>query len=149
MRGAHFFIHACTPVLDTTPSLSLPLFRARFHPHPHLSYIIGAFWGIADAIWQTQTSSMVGVVFSDNQESAFACWRLWQQLGFCFSFATTPLLCTYVNLWIGLALLALAAAGLAVVEIKMRKRKQWELEQTTEKVQYEAASQRVALRDGD
>ena len=97
-----------------------PLFQAL---NPFLlSYLIAGLWGVADAIWQTQTSSMVGVVFQDRQESAFACWRLWQQLGFVLSFAASPSVCTNVGLWIGLAVLAVSTAGLGVVEIKRRKK---------------------------
>jgi len=101
--------------------IPLMLFKTPSPDETYIFYIVAAFWGISDAIWQTQTSSMVGVVFKDNQESAFACWRLWQQLGFCFSFATSPVLCTGVSLWIGLAMLVVAAAGLAVVEVKARR----------------------------
>ncbi|XP_071945362.1 protein unc-93 homolog A-like [Antedon mediterranea] len=49
--------------------------------------LIAAGWGFGDAVWQTQICSIVGVLFPDKQESAFANFRLWQSLGFSVAFA--------------------------------------------------------------
>ncbi|XP_041456438.1 protein unc-93 homolog A-like [Lytechinus variegatus] len=46
-------------------------------------------WGIGDAVWQTQISSLVGVIFPESQEPAFANFRLWQAVGFAVTYALT------------------------------------------------------------
>ena len=51
-------------------------------------YLVAALWGIADAIWQTQITSLYGVLFAKNEEAAFSNYRLWESLGFLFAFLT-------------------------------------------------------------
>ena len=51
-------------------------------------YVLAALWGIADAIWQTQINALYGVVFANSEEAAFSNYRLWESMGFLFSFLT-------------------------------------------------------------
>ncbi|XP_053565142.1 protein unc-93 homolog A-like [Bombina bombina] len=88
-------------------------------PNPnHLAvfFILPALWGIADAIWQTQTNALYGVLFDDHKEAAFANYRLWESLGFVIAFGYSTFLCVYVKLYILLAVLILAMLMYACVE---------------------------------
>ena len=51
-------------------------------------YVIAAFWGIADAIWQTQINALYGNIFVSDEEAAFSNYRLWESLGFLVAFVT-------------------------------------------------------------
>ena len=51
-------------------------------------YVIAAFWGIADAIWQTQINALYGNIFASDEEAAFSNYRLWESLGFLVAFVT-------------------------------------------------------------
>ena len=50
--------------------------------------MIAAFWGIADAIWQTQINALYGNIFASDEEAAFSNYRLWESLGFLVAFVT-------------------------------------------------------------
>jgi hypothetical protein len=49
-------------------------------------YVLAALWGVADAIWQTQITSLYGVLFAKNEEAAFSNYKLWESTGYLFSF---------------------------------------------------------------
>ncbi|XP_072164197.1 protein unc-93 homolog A-like [Diadema setosum] len=44
-------------------------------------------WGVGDSVLRTQIHSILGVLFPDAQEPAFANLRLWQSLGFAVTYA--------------------------------------------------------------
>ncbi|XP_071482235.1 protein unc-93 homolog A-like [Diadema antillarum] len=46
-------------------------------------------WGVGDSVLRTQIHSILGVLFPDAQEPAFANLRLWQSLGFAVTYAIT------------------------------------------------------------
>ncbi|XP_071790994.1 protein unc-93 homolog A-like [Asterias amurensis] len=52
-------------------------------------FLIAVVWGFGDAVLQTQICSIVGVIFPENQERAFSCFRLGQAFGFCLYFAVS------------------------------------------------------------
>lgn len=52
-------------------------------------FVVAAGWGVGDAMWQTQCSSLIGVTFASCQEPAFSNFRLWQSAGFCVSFISS------------------------------------------------------------
>ena len=49
-------------------------------------YVLAAFWGIGDAIWQTQINALYGVLFASEEEAAFSNYRLWESFGFFIAF---------------------------------------------------------------
>lgn len=61
-------------------------------------YMIPAFWGVADAAWQTQVNSLYGVLFRSNQEAAFSNFRLWESVGFAVSYGYSTSICTSTKL---------------------------------------------------
>lgn len=52
-------------------------------------FAMAAAWGVGDASWQTQCSSLIGVTFASCQEPAFSNFQLWQSAGFCLSFISS------------------------------------------------------------
>ncbi|XP_060609709.2 protein unc-93 homolog A-like isoform X1 [Anolis sagrei] len=88
-------------------------------PHPkHLAvfFILPAIWGMADAIWQTQTNALYGVLFEKQKEAAFANYRLWESLGFVVAFGYSTFLRVYVKLYIVLTVLLVSLVLYETVE---------------------------------
>ncbi|XP_042298317.1 protein unc-93 homolog A [Sceloporus undulatus] len=88
-------------------------------PHPkHLAvfFILPAIWGMADAIWQTQTNALYGVLFEKHKEAAFANYRLWESLGFVIAFGYSTFLRVSVKLYIVLAVLVVSMLLYETVE---------------------------------
>ncbi|CAF1574181.1 unnamed protein product, partial [Adineta steineri] len=52
-----------------------------------LLFVIAGFWGIADAIWQTQVIATYTVLYSDTDPSALAKYRLWKAIGFVITYS--------------------------------------------------------------
>ncbi|XP_053141288.1 protein unc-93 homolog A isoform X1 [Hemicordylus capensis] len=84
--------------------------------HLPVFFILPAFWGVADAIWQTQTNALYGVLFEKNKEAAFANYRLWESLGFVIAFGYSTFLQVYIKLYIVLAVLVIAMITYETVE---------------------------------
>ncbi|KAG8444327.1 hypothetical protein GDO86_009493 [Hymenochirus boettgeri] len=80
-------------------------------PHPNelvMFFIFPAIWGMADAIWQTQTNALYGTLFDKHKEAAFANYRLWESLGFVIAYGYSTFLCVSLKLYILLAVLLIA-----------------------------------------
>ncbi|XP_071482230.1 protein unc-93 homolog A-like [Diadema antillarum] len=72
--------------------LVLMVIFVMWNPHTSAMWqmvLLAMGWGVGDAVWQTQIQSIVGVVFPDVQEPAFANYRLWQAVGSAASYALT------------------------------------------------------------
>ncbi|XP_068433646.1 protein unc-93 homolog A [Clinocottus analis] len=90
-----------------------------WRPHPDdfgIFFVFPALWGMADAIWQTQTNSLYGILFPRAKEAAFANYRMWESLGFVIAFAYSTFICLEYKLYILLAVLLLTAITYPVVE---------------------------------
>ncbi|XP_060947674.1 protein unc-93 homolog A [Limanda limanda] len=88
-------------------------------PHPDelaVFFVFPALWGMSDAVWQTQTNALYGVLFSADKEAAFANYRMWESLGFVIAFAYSTFLCLEIKLYILLAMLLLTAVTYPIVE---------------------------------
>ncbi|XP_036621697.1 protein unc-93 homolog A [Trichosurus vulpecula] len=88
---------------------------------PHRSqmavlFIFPGLWGMADAILQTQTNAIYGVLFVKNKEAAFANYRLWESLGFVIAFGYSTFLCVNIKLYIVLGILILSVVTYGMVE---------------------------------
>ncbi|CAF1362774.1 unnamed protein product [Adineta steineri] len=66
-----------------------------------LLFVIAGFWGIADAIWQTQVIATYTVLYSDTDPSALAKYRLWKAIGFVITYSYS----SYVTIRTSLILL--------------------------------------------
>ncbi|XP_037541576.1 protein unc-93 homolog A [Nematolebias whitei] len=90
-----------------------------WRPHPDqmaLFFVFPALWGMSDAIWQTQTNALYGVLFPKNKEAAFANYRMWESLGFVIAFAYSTFLCLEYKIYILLAVLVLTVITYPIVE---------------------------------
>lgn len=96
-------------------------------------YVIAAFWGMGDAVIQTQINALYGALFTENTEAAFANYRLWESVGFVMTYGYNDSLCTNSKLYICLAFLGSGMLGYTVVEIMERRKKSATAEITTTK----------------
>ncbi|XP_063078386.1 protein unc-93 homolog A [Engraulis encrasicolus] len=90
-----------------------------WRPHPDqlpVFFVFPALWGMADAIWQTQTNALYGVLFPDHKEAAFANYRMWESLGFVIAFAYSTYICLSTKIYILLSMLILTAITYLWVE---------------------------------
>lgn len=143
------YIFICYGVVDATCSLlfgrlvqyvgHIPFFVLAFFVHGALQiilllwtpdpdykvyyYLVAAFWGMGDAVIQTQINALYGALFTDNTEAAFANYRLWESAGFVMTYAYQNSLKTAYKLYVCLAFLGTGMIGYAFVEI-MERRKQ-------------------------
>ncbi|KAL6096146.1 unc93a [Pungitius sinensis] len=95
-----------------------------WRPHPDdlpVFFVFPALWGMADAIWQTQTNALYGVLFSRDKEAAFANYRMWESLGFVIAFAYSTFICLEYKLYILLAVLLLTVVTYPIVEYHEHK----------------------------
>ncbi|XP_067900739.1 protein unc-93 homolog A isoform X2 [Heterodontus francisci] len=79
-------------------------------------FVFPFLWGMADAVWQTQTNALYGVLFVDNKEAGFANYRLWESVGFVTAFAYANFLCIKVKLIILVIVLILGMILYGIVE---------------------------------
>ncbi|XP_049914777.1 protein unc-93 homolog A [Epinephelus moara] len=116
-RAALFFFAALTNFASIIALL-------YWRPHPDqlpVFFVFPALWGMADAIWQTQTNALYGVLFPRDKEAAFANYRMWESLGFVIAFAYSTFLCLEYKLYILLAVLVLTLITYPIVEYNERK----------------------------
>jgi len=112
-------------ILAAIINLALLIVFLLWKPYPDgkaLFFLLIAFWGVSDAVWQTQLNSLYGVLFLTNQEAAFANYRLWESLGFVISFAYQGFVCVEPKIWVTLGVLIVSMITYAIVEIVERKR---------------------------
>ncbi|XP_043963364.1 protein unc-93 homolog A [Gambusia affinis] len=111
-RAALFFFAGAT---NLACIITLLLWR----PHPDqlpVFFVLPALWGMADAIWQTQTNALYGILFPRDKEAAFANYRMWESLGFVIAFAYSTFLCLEYKLYIVLAVLVITMITYPIVE---------------------------------
>uniref|UniRef100_A0A672QDJ4 Protein unc-93 homolog A n=1 Tax=Sinocyclocheilus grahami TaxID=75366 RepID=A0A672QDJ4_SINGR len=90
-----------------------------WEPHPDLLgvfFVFPALWGMADAVWQTQTNALYGILFVEHKEAAFANYRMWESLGFVIAFAYSTFICLSTKIYVALAVLALTMVTYLYVE---------------------------------
>ncbi|XP_026174996.1 protein unc-93 homolog A [Mastacembelus armatus] len=95
-----------------------------WRPHPEqlpVFFVFPALWGMSDAIWQTQTNALYGILFPREKEAAFANYRMWESLGFVIAFAYSTFLCLEYKLYILLAVLLLTSITYPIVEYHEHK----------------------------
>uniref|UniRef100_A0A8B9RWW1 Protein unc-93 homolog A n=1 Tax=Accipiter nisus TaxID=211598 RepID=A0A8B9RWW1_9AVES len=111
-----FFLSKSTAaVTNTTCIIALLLWK----PHPKqlaVFFIFPALWGLSDAIWQTQTNGLYGILFEKHKEAAFANYRLWESFGFVIAFGYSTKLQVYIKLYILLSVLVLSMVTYGAVE---------------------------------
>ncbi|XP_046556060.1 protein unc-93 homolog A-like [Haliotis rubra] len=86
-------------------------------------FIIPSLWGIAIGIFHTQFNTLVGLMFPEKQEAAFANFHTWNAIGFTITFAYGGALCVRAKLYVCLALFALGSLGYFLAEILFLRQK--------------------------
>ncbi|XP_062407330.1 protein unc-93 homolog A isoform X2 [Sardina pilchardus] len=112
--------------LAATINLGCIIALLLWRPHPDqlpVFFVFPALWGVADAVWQTQTNGLYAVLFADHKEAAFGNFRLWEALAFSVSFGLSSFISARSKLYLVLGDLLLSVAGIVGVEITERKRK--------------------------
>ncbi|KAK6192767.1 hypothetical protein SNE40_004185 [Patella caerulea] len=87
--------------------------------NPVLIFAIPTIWGIAESIWQTQSSSLIALLFSDKKEPAFANYHTWKAVGFTLTFIYGSFLCVSVKLLIAASLLGIGMVLYVYVEVRI------------------------------
>ncbi|NWX61196.1 UN93A protein, partial [Promerops cafer] len=108
-------LFALAAVMNTGCIIALLLWK----PHPKqlaVFFVIPALWGLSDAVWQTQTNAIYGILFEKNKEVAFANYRLWESVGFVIAFAYSTKLQVYIKMYILLSVLVLSMVTYGAVE---------------------------------
>ncbi|KAK7494021.1 hypothetical protein BaRGS_00014679 [Batillaria attramentaria] len=101
----------------------LALWQPKPHDIPNF-YVVAGCLGLCDAIWQTQTYTLFGVLFSHKQEAAFASYRMFHATGCAMAFGYSYFLCVQTKVYILSAVLTLALALYTVIEMKVQLQSQ-------------------------
>ncbi|XP_064270086.1 protein unc-93 homolog A isoform X2 [Passer domesticus] len=109
------FLFSLAAVLNTSCIITVLLWK----PDPKqlaVFFVIPGLWGVSDAVWQTQTNALYGILFEKNKEAAFANYRLWESVGFVIAFAYSTKLQVYIKTYIVLSVLVLSMVTYGAVE---------------------------------
>lgn len=87
-------------------------------------FVVSACLGLCDAIWQTQTYTLFGILFIDKQEAAFAAYRMFYATGCALSFGYSFFLCVQTKVYILAAMLTLSLLMYSVIEMKVQLQSQ-------------------------
>uniref|UniRef100_A0A3Q1FRJ0 Protein unc-93 homolog A n=1 Tax=Acanthochromis polyacanthus TaxID=80966 RepID=A0A3Q1FRJ0_9TELE len=139
-RLAQYTGRATLFCLAAVANLSCVIALLLWRPHPDelpVFFVFPALWGMADAIWQTQTNALYGVLFPQDKEAAFSNYKMWESLGFVIAFAYSTFLCLEYKLYILLAVLVLTVVTYPIVEYYEHKHPTKPIEQTTYQSQKE------------
>ncbi|XP_076470843.1 protein unc-93 homolog A-like [Babylonia areolata] len=90
--------------------------------HTKSFYLVAAFWGMGDAVVQTQINAVYGTLFTDNSEAAFSNYRLWESIGFGLIYAIQHNTRTINKLYICIIFLLTGMLGFGTVGV-IEKRK--------------------------
>lgn len=109
--------------------------------HPEAFFLIAAFWGLADAVWQTQINckssisnkkyyyvrltqiiAFYGFIFATNEEAAFSNYRLWESIGFIIAYAYSTFICVNAKLYVLLGVLGAGMVGYLIIETREYRR---------------------------
>ncbi|XP_006822795.1 protein unc-93 homolog A-like [Saccoglossus kowalevskii] len=87
-------------------------------------FVITGGWGLADGIWQTQLSTILGDLFGEQLEAIFALGKMLQALGFTVTFAYSGLLPVFAKIYILGTVLFVSLLGYVILELRLRGKSQ-------------------------
>ncbi|GFR97775.1 Unc-93-like protein A [Elysia marginata] len=87
-------------------------------------YVVSACMGLCDAIWQTQTYTLFGILFSHKQEAAFASYRMFHAGGCAVAFGYSYFLCVQTKVYILAGSLVVSLALYTIIEMKVQLQSQ-------------------------
>ncbi|KAJ2949243.1 hypothetical protein O0L34_g6193 [Tuta absoluta] len=111
----------CAIVLNT----ALHIFMLMWRPQPEavfVPYIIAVIAGLCNSIWLVQVNAYYGIIFPGREEPAFACYRLFEAIGFIITFAISPYLRTSSKIYLLFVMMCVGSAGYFTVEYRQKNR---------------------------
>ncbi|KAL5015823.1 hypothetical protein ScPMuIL_005412 [Solemya velum] len=87
-------------------------------------FVVASCLGLCDAIWQTQTQTLFGVLFVDKQEAAFASYRMFYATGCAIAFGYSYFLCVETKVYILAGVLLISLLLYSVIEMKVQLQSQ-------------------------
>ncbi|XP_069134942.1 protein unc-93 homolog A-like [Argopecten irradians] len=87
-------------------------------------FVVAGCLGLCDAIWQTQTYTLYGVLFLDRQEAAFSSYRMFYATGCAVAFGYSHFLCVQTKVYVLGGVLVLALIMYCVIEMKVQLQSQ-------------------------
>ncbi|XP_054718402.1 protein unc-93 homolog A-like [Uloborus diversus] len=109
-------------ILAGAVNLASIIIFLMWHPKPKkpaMFFIAAGMWGTSTGILWSQLRAFVGVLFKKDEEAAFGAYYLWYSLGWCLSFAYSNYFCTYVKVYVLLAVSSVGIIGYLTVEIPL------------------------------
>ncbi|XP_064613306.1 protein unc-93 homolog A-like [Liolophura sinensis] len=85
-------------------------------------FAVSATWGVADGLLQTQLSSLLGLVFKENHNPAFANFRMLSYFGYAVTYAATAVMCQATEIYITSGIICLSIVSYIFLEIFLRRR---------------------------
>ncbi|KAL5016512.1 hypothetical protein ScPMuIL_006101 [Solemya velum] len=102
-------------------------------------FILPILMGVGEGIWQTQSNSLVAIVFPEKKDAAFANYHTWKAMGFAVTFIYSSFLCLRTKLLIAICMLVTGSVTYAIVEVSIMR--------TKKKLKAEPDYTSVALRE--
>ncbi|XP_046330249.2 protein unc-93 homolog A-like [Haliotis cracherodii] len=84
-------------------------------------FLIPVAWGLGEGIWQTQSNSLIALLFPEKKEPAFANFHTWKAIGFTLTFILSNFLCLKTKLIFVMSLLVVGMTMYTGVEIYNRR----------------------------
>ncbi|KAL5014885.1 hypothetical protein ScPMuIL_009155 [Solemya velum] len=105
-------------------NLALMIFMLLWTPTADLYvyFIVFGIWGIGNGIWSSQINSLVGTIFSDRSEEAFASQRMLQGLGTTIGYFYAKHMCMMEKIYILGAICVLGMILYIAMEIIFRRK---------------------------
>ncbi|WMV44379.1 hypothetical protein MTR67_037764 [Solanum verrucosum] len=83
--------------------------------------LVAALWGIGDGVLNTQLSALLGILFKDDLEGAFAQLKLWQSFAIAIVFFLAPYISLQTMLVIMFVALCFSALGFLFLTLKVER----------------------------
>ncbi|KAL5014985.1 hypothetical protein ScPMuIL_009255 [Solemya velum] len=115
---------SCVFGTPAVTNLALMIFMLLWTPTADLYvyFIVFGIWGIGNGIWSSQINSLVGTIFSDRSEEAFASQRMLQGLGTTIGYFYAKHMCMMEKIYILGAICVLGMILYIAMEIIFRRR---------------------------
>lgn len=83
--------------------------------------LVAALWGIGDGVLNTQLSALLGILFKDDLEGAFAQLKLWQSFAIAIVFFLAPYISLQTMVVIMFVALCFSALGFLFLTLKVER----------------------------
>lgn len=95
------------------------VFMLIWRPHvgeEYIVFIIAALWGFCDSVWTVQINAYYGILFQGKKEAAFSNFRLWEAIGFIFSYSISAYVRTRYKIYLLIINMLVGVSGYLIVE---------------------------------